>query len=122
MENIAIREISISNLYELSKDVKKALIQCKDIQIFISNKLFARIMQEEKNNIIWEEFVFDSFHYCDKVEQAFLFSINNNKETIQTNFASNCLDYVQLTFFATKGFLYHHYLTGMKQILIFNTD
>ena len=122
MKNVAIKETSISNFYELSKDVKKALSQCKDIQIFISYKLFARILQEENNNIIWEEFVFNSFHYCDKVEQAFIFSINNKKETIQTNFVSNCLDYVQLTYFASKGFLYHHYLNGMKQILIFDTD
>ena len=122
MENVVIKTISISNLYELSKVVKETLSQCKDIQIFISNKLFARILQEENNNIIWEEFVFNSFHYCDKVEQAFIFSINNKKEAIQTNFVSNCLDYLQLTYFASKGFLYHHYFNGMKQILIFDTD
>ena len=124
MENAIKKEISISNIYELSTIIKDTLIQCMDTQIFISNTLFKRLFVENKNSIIWEEAVLNGVQYCDKVEKAFICVINDNNTTkaMQMNFVSNCLEYMHLTYFASKGILYRHYLKGMKIILIINTD
>ena len=96
----------------------------KDTQIFICDELYHRLLKTKANHIIWGESVVDSFHYCDTVEKAFLFYITDNNEThtFQMHFAGNCMGYMQLTNFATKGILYRHYLNGMKRILIITAD
>ena len=124
MENVKIKETPVSTFDELFEVIKEAVIKCKDTQFFISDALFKRLLQENKGSIIWEEAVLNSFQYCDNVEKAVLFCVmNNNKiRTVQINYVSDCLGYVHLTYFASKGVLYHHYLKGMKIILIINTD
>lgn len=124
MEKKKIKEITISNIYELLAEIKNGLTICEDTQIFISNQLLKRLLQENKNSIIWEEEVLNSFHYCDKEEKAFIIKIkiNNEENTFQIHFVENCLEYVQLSYFASKGILYRHYLKGIKTILIINTD
>ena len=124
MENVKVKEISVSNLNELVEVIKKALNKCKDTQYFISNTLFKRLLLENKSNIIWKESVLNSFQYCDNEEKAFLFYVkeNNQIKTVQMHFISDCINYMHLTFFASKGFLYQSYLKGIKIILIINTD
>ena len=124
MKNIKLETISVSNIHELFSTIEKTLQQDKDTQIFICDVLYNRVLKASKTYIIWGEAVVDSFHYCDTVEKAFLLNIWNNSEniTFQMHFASNCLGYMQLTYFATKGILYRHYLKGMKRILIINAD
>lgn len=124
MKNVKIIETSVTSFNEFLEVIKNALINCKDTQFFISDALFKRLLQENKRRIIWREDVLNSFHYGDKVEKAFIFCVmeHNQMKTVQMHFVSNCLDYVHLTFFASKGFLYHHYLKGLKNILIINTD
>ena len=124
MKNVNVIEISVMNFNEFLEVIKKALIKCKDTQFFISYELFKRLVQENKSRIIWRENVLNSFQYSDKVETAFIFCLMDHAQmkTVQMHFVSNCLDYVQLTFFASKGIVYQHYLKGMKNILIINTD
>ena len=124
MKNVKLKEITISNARELSNSIEKALLQCKDMQIFVADALFKRFVEENKRNIIWREWVVDSFHYSDNVEEAFIFFMKNNKEmkTFQMHVVKNCVGYRQLTFFASKGILYKHYGKGMKTILIINSD
>lgn len=124
MKNVILEDISISNVDELSTVIQKVLNQCKDTQIFISDELFKRLLKANKGDLIWGEAVLDSFHYCDKVEKAFLFNFINNGErrTLQMHFAENCSGFMHLTYFATKGILYRHYLKGMKRILVIYAD
>lgn len=124
MKNVRLEEISISNVDELSTIILKVLKQCKDTQIFISEELFKRLLKTNRHNLVWGESVFDSFHYCDEVEKSFLLYINDNGErrTLQMHFAENCTGYMHLTYYATKGILYRHYLKGMDRILIINAD
>ena len=124
MKKVAIREIVIKNADELSRTIKDALIQCEDTQIFISNTLFERFLKQNRSRIIWEESVVGSFHYCDKLEKAYIFTINDNNETktVQMHFVKNCLHYTQLTFYASKGIVYRNYLKGMKIVLIISSD
>ena len=124
MKNVIIKEKNISNIVELFVVVKKALNECKDTQIFISEKLLKRLLKENKASIIWEEDVQNSLHYSDKVERAYILRITENYETkvTQMHFAENCSNYRQLTFFAFKGIVYRHYLKGMKTILIITSD
>lgn len=124
MKNVKIKEIIVTNIDELSEIIRKTIMQCKDTQIFISNSLFNRLLKEDKSRIIWEERVFDSFHYADGVEKAFIFEIKdrNGAKTSQMHIVANSSDYMQLTFFATKGTIYHHYFNAMNIILIINTD
>lgn len=124
MENVEIKEVPVSNLNELFEVIKEALLKCKDTQYFISDALFKRLLQENKSSIIWKESVLNSFHYCDKEEKAFLLYVmeNDQMKIFQIHFVSNFLEYVHLTFFASKGILYQNYLRGMKIILIINTD
>ena len=124
MKNVQLEVMSISNVDELPAVFEKALTECKNIQIYISDALFIRLLKSSKRNFIWGESVLDSFHYCDTVEKAFLLNVftNNEKNTVQMHFAGNCLGYMQLTYFAKKGLLYRHYLKGMKKILIINAD
>lgn len=120
MKNVVLKEITITNVDELLATIKKALIQCEDTQIFISNVLFERFIKQNRSSIIWEE----SFHYCDRLEKAYIFSINDNDETktLQMHFVENSLDYTQLTFYARKGIIYRNYLRGIKVVLIINSD
>lgn len=122
MERVKIKEITILNFYEFYTIIKETIIQCIDVQIFISNTLFKRLLQEDESRIIWKEDVYNSFHYCDKEEKAFILNVkeNNENKTIQMHFVSSCSDYMHLTYFASKGILYQHYLRGMKMILIIN--
>ena len=124
MANVKLKEISIGKTKDLSSIIEKTLLQCKDMQIFISNVLFKRFIQENRKNIIWREWVVDSFHYSDNVEEAFILFVRNNRETktFQMHFVKNCTDYMQLTFGSSKGILYKHYGKGMKTILIVNSD
>ena len=124
MKNIKTKEISVSNLNEFLEVIKKELIKCKDTQFFISNALYTRFLIENKKCIIWSESVSNSFQYCDNVEKAFILQIKNNNETktVQMHFVSYCIDYMNLTFFFSKGILYHQYLSGMKNIIIITTD
>ena len=124
MENIKIKETSLSNINELLEVIEKALIKCKDTQIFISKALYTRLIKENKSCIIWSESVLNSFQYCDNVEKAYILRIKNNNKmkTVQMHFVSYCTDYMHLTFFFSKGILYHHYLYGMKTIIIITTD
>ena len=124
MEGIKTKEINISNINDLLNLLKKTLDECKDTQFFISNKFYNRIIQNNTHNLIWEESVIDSFIYSDTIEKAFIFSMNSEPENIQfqLHFVKNCVDYMHLTFFASKGFLYQQYLSGLKQILIITTD
>lgn len=121
MKNVILEEISISDITELSSIIENVLNQCKDTQIFISDTLFKRLLTANKNSLIWNDAVIDSFHYADEIEKAFLLT-NNGKKTLQMHFTKNCTNYMQLTYFATKGILYRHYLKGIKRILIINTD
>ena len=124
MENVKIKEIPGKNLNELLEVIKEALLKCKDTQFFISEALLKRLLQENKSSIIWEESVLNGFHYCDKEEKAFLLYVmdNDQMKTFQMHFVSNFLEYVHLTFFASKGILYQNYLRGIKIIVIINTD
>lgn len=124
MKNVILEEISITNIEELSIVIENSLKQCIDTQIFITGVLFKQLMKVHKERLIWGEAVLESFHYSDKVEKAFLFYIeqNNERQMLQMHFAGNCANYMHLTYFATKGLLYRHYLKGMKKILIINTD
>lgn len=124
MKNVIIKEKNISNIVELFVVVRKALNECKDTQIFISEKLFKRLLKENKASIIWEEDVQNSLHYSDKVERAYILRITENYETkvTQMHFVENCSNYRQLTFLAFKGIVYRHYLKGMKTILIITSD
>ena len=124
MKNVKIIEISVTNFNEFLEVIKNALIKCKDTQFFISDALFKRLLQENKSSIIWREAVLNSFQYSDKVEKAFIFYVMDydQMKTVQMHFVSNCLEYVHLTYFASKGILYQNYLKGMKNILIINTD
>lgn len=120
MKNVERIEKSISSINEFFNLIRKSLTECMDTQIFISNELFKRLLYEYKNNIIWEEVVLDSLQYSDNVEIAFIFAVKG--KTVQMHFVQNSLDYVQLTLYASKGIIYHHYLREMKIILIINTD
>ena len=122
MKNVNLEIIVISNVDELFSLIERKLAHHKDIQIFIEDSLFYRLIQTHKSHIIWGESVYNGFHYCDTVEKAFLMNIHDNSKyyTLQMHFAGNCIGYMQLTYFATKGILYRHYLKGMKQILIIN--
>ena len=124
METVITKEINISNLDELFTVVTEALNKCNNTQIFISNLLISRLLKENKDNIVWEEAIVDGFYYCDTIEKAFIFSIKNNneKKPFQMNFVEYCSDYYHLTFFASKGILYHPNLIGMETILIINSD
>ena len=124
MKNVRLKEIIVANIDELSEVIRETLIQCKDTQIFISNLLIKRLLKENKSSIVWEEEVIDNFHYSDRVEKAFIFEIKNNSgsKTSQMHFVANCSDYMQLTFFATKGIVYKHYIRAMNIVLIINTD
>ena len=82
MKNVILEDISISNVDELSTVIQKVLNQCKDTQIFISDELFKRLLKANKGDLIWGEAVLDSFHYCDKVEKAFLFNFIMVKEEL----------------------------------------
>ena len=85
---------------------------------------YITLLEADNNSIIWREAVLDSFHYNDNVEKAFLLYIGNDSsyQTFQMNFTGNCSDYKQLSYFATKGIIYRHYLNGMNRILIVNSD
>ena len=124
MKSVILEEITIADIEELSPVIENVLKQCKDTQIFIADVLFKRLMEAYKGRLIWGEAVLDSYHYCDEVEKSFLFytNYNNEKKTIQMHFAENCTNYKQLTYYATKGILYRHYLKGIKRILIINAD
>ena len=124
MKNVLLEKISVKDIYELPTVFQNVLNQCKDTQIFISNELYNRLLKVDKNSIIWGEAVLDSFHYNDNVEKAFLLYIgdDSSKQTLQMHFTGNCSDYKQLSYFATKGIIYRHYLNGMDRILIVNSD
>ena len=124
MKNVKLETISVSNIHELFSTIEKTLQQDKDTQIFICDVLYNRVLKAKKKHLIWGEAVVDSFHYSDTVEKAFLLNIceNNKDHTFQMHFVGNCIGYMQLTFFATKGILYRHYLKGMKRIVIINAD
>ena len=124
MVNIATKKVSASNIDEFVSIIKETLAECRDTQIFVSNLLFKRLLEENKSSVIWREEVLDSFHYNDKVEKASIFYIKNekNSKTFQMHFVSNCLEYMHLSYFATKGVIYRHYVEGMKTILIITTD
>ena len=124
MRCVKLNEVYISNVMEFLEFVKGTLDGCKDTQVFISEKLFARLLEENKSNVIWEEDVLGSFHYCDKVEHAFIFcfKVCNEDETYQMHFVRNSTDYLQLTNFLCKDVVYRHYLCGMKVVLVFSSD
>ncbi len=124
MKNVQLEEITIKDTNELSTVIENVLNQCKDTQIFISDKLFNRLLKTPKSQIIWGEAVLDSIHYNDKIEKAFLLYIgdDNQRQTLQMHFAKNCTGFMHLTYFATKSIMYRHYLKGMKRILVINTD
>ncbi len=124
MEKVLLDNISVKDFWELITIFENVLKQCKATQILISNDLFNRMLKANNNSIIWGEDVLDSLHYNDKVEKAFLFYVGNDsqKQMLQMHFTGNCSDYMQLTYFATKGIIYRHYLNGMKRILIVNSD
>lgn len=124
MKSIQLEETTILGMNELLTVIENRLNECKDIQIFIAKKLFQKLLKENEDKLIWKEAVIDSFHYCNSVEKAFLVNIIKDATTqvIQLHFAENCSDFVQLTYFATKGILYRHYLKGMEKILIINAD
>ena len=119
-----IKEKIVTNIYELFTVITETIVECKSTQIFISNVLMKRLLIQDKDKIIWEEFVVDSFCYCDKIEKAIIFKFKNNYEKIifQMNFVEDNLNYIRLTFFGSKSIYYHHYLTEMKIILIINSD
>lgn len=71
MKNVQLEEITIKDTNELSTVIENVLNQCKDTQIFISDKLFNRLLKTPKSQIIWGEAVLDSIHYNDKIEKAF---------------------------------------------------
>lgn len=118
MKNIRLEEITIPEVNELTNVIENILFQCKNVQIFISERLYNQLLNSNKDEIIWGDAVFDSFHYCDNVEKAFMYYLdedeNEKKRILQMHFVKNCSGYVQLTFFATKGTLYRHYLKGMN--------
>ena len=124
MRYVETKELSATSMNELLMAIQKELEQCMDTQFFISNLLFNRLVKKSKKTIIWQEKVRDSFHYCNGIEQAFIFYMKDKEETrtFQIHLVENSSDYIQLTFFATKGILYWHNLREMKVILIIDTD
>lgn len=124
MKNVQIKELSVLKTNELLTIVEQSLFLCQDTQIYITDKLFTRFMEYNKGNIIWEEWVLDSFHYSSKEERAVILCLIHNDETktLQMHFVKNSTGYMQLSFFARKGIVYQHYLKGMETILIINSD
>ena len=82
MRYVKLNEVSVSNVVEFLEVVKGTLAGCKDTQVFISEKLFVRLLEENKSSIIWEEDVLDGFHYSDKVEHAFIFCFKSRNENL----------------------------------------
>ena len=123
MKKTCLGEISIKNINDIPIIIENVLKRNMNTQIFFSEILFHRLLQSN-NGIIWGESVVESFHYGDNVEKAFVINtcFNNKKQTIQMHFVKNCSDYMHLTYYATKGLIYHHYLNGMKRVLIINAD
>ena len=124
MRYVETKELSATSMNELLMAIQKELEQCMDTQVFISALLFNRLLKKSRNSIVWEETVRDSFHYCDGIEKAFIFYMKSKAEikTFQLHLVENNLDYLQLTFYATKGILYWHNLREMKVVLIIDTD
>ncbi len=125
MKNSVIKqETSISNVRNLYEVIENNLKLCKDIQIFISITVYNQLLKQKYSDLIWGEEVLDGTHYCDKEEKAFLMRLldSDDIKTVQMNFVSNSLSYVQLTYFATSDITYRHYLNGMEKILIINSD
>lgn len=122
MSNVALKQVylSIGNIKELPKIMFRELTKNSNIQIFIDNNLYYEFANNSKNYCIWVEKVYKGFQYNDEIEKAFLFQ--KDKETLQfvtqMNFVSCCKDFKQLTYFATKGIKYTHFLTGMENIII----
>lgn len=123
MRYVKLNEVSVSNVVEFLEVVKGTLAGCKDTQVFISEKLFVRLLEKNKSSVIWEEDVLGSFHYCDNVEHAFIFHFRNcnEGETYQMHFVKNSTDYLQLTNFLCKDIVYRHYLCDMKVVLVFSS-
>ena len=122
MSNVIIDEITLSrcDVDKLPYIFKNALLECKDSQIYISDRLFDEIMRKCKKFCIWAEDVYSGFLYNDGIEKAFLFYSPNSKSNItsQMNFVSNCKEFKQLTYFASEGIRYTHFLNGIKKIVI----
>ena len=124
MKNLKVKEASVSNINELFTVVSKTLIHSKDTQIFVSSKLFKRLLYLNKYSIIWEEAVLDSFYYQDKMEKALIINLKSKEENgiFQIHFVEYCLNYIYITYFASKNMLYQSRLKKMNTLLIINSD
>ena len=122
MSKVLVEEISLSchDVNKLPYIFKNTLSECKDTQVYIEEKLYNEIIRKIKKFCIWTEEVYSGFLYNDGIEKAFLFYSNNAKSKIisQMNFVSNCKDFKQLTYFASDGIRYTHFLSGINKILI----
>lgn len=122
MSKVLTEEIILpcSAVNKLPYIFKNALLECKDTQIYIADKLYDEILRKCEKFCIWTEEVYSGFLYNDGLEKAFLFYTSNAKSKItsQMNFVSNCREFKQLTYFASDGIRYTHFLSGIKKIVV----
>lgn len=122
MSNVSLKQIylSIQNLKQLPIIVLRELEKNFSTQIFIDDNLYNELSKNSKKYCFWDERVYGGFQYNDGIENAFLFY--SSKETlefiVQMNFVNSCEGFRQITYFATKGIRYTHFLTGMENILV----
>lgn len=124
MKNDTAKEVRVISINELLLEIIINIINNPDIQFFISFELIKRLLEENRERIIWEEDVIDSIYYDGRIEKAYLISLSakNESNVFQIHFIRINTEYILITFFAYKEIIFRSYNKKMDEIIIIKTD
>lgn len=116
--------ISLYDITSIPNIIIREISKNPNTQFFISNALYDELLRNCERFCIWRESVYGGFYYADGLEKAFLFknSLDTFEYVMQINFVDFCNGFKQITCFSTKGIRYIHYLKGMDNIVVINSD